>query len=214
MKVLSGKLAWQKGMASFSRINLGSPCSLWKCGVYFPFKKSYPRADEILLTTDPQPGRRIKVSHVLCVRFPILKSNLVGRIDSSCWLIFLSKSMIMFEFPEDLELWYFLMVCCKKTYIELHYSVKNKVHTALKDIPVSLVNPSCPPSSLNLWLRLVAVTQESMLMKHRHIYLSMIISCFLWKEAQFIEDSVHVRITGQDYILNICLLFTSFPPAS
>lgn len=36
---------------------------------------------------------------------------------------------------------------------------------------------------------------------------------FLWKETQFIEDLVHLGLPGQDYILNIYLLFTSFPSA-
>lgn len=104
------------------------------------------------------------------------------------------------------------MVSCKKIYIELRYFIKNRVPTVLKDIQVSLVNPRCHPSSLNLWLRPLAVTQKGMLRKPTHTYLSVIISYFFRKEAQFIEDSVHWRLPGQGYILNILsfVYFISF----
>lgn len=37
------------------------------------------------------------------------------------------------------------------------------------------------------------------------------ILCFFLKETQFIEDLVHLRLPGKDFILNIYLLLTSFP---
>lgn len=115
------------------------------------------------------------------------------------------------------------MMFCKKIYIELYYFIKNKVHTVAKDMqypnkskPSSLFSPWVHflLASLNLELSPVIVIQKNIVMKHAHIYLSMIVSCFLWKETQFMEDLAHSRLPGQDYILNIYLLLTSFPSAS
>lgn len=50
-------------------------------------------------------------------------------------------------------------------------------------------------------------------MKAMHRHLPMIISGFSQKEEQFIKDLAPLRLPGQEYILNIYLLFTPFPSA-